>query len=87
MKSLVVKRSVVVKKRKTSVSLEDDFWKSLKKIAESRQQNVSHLINEIDRKRKFGNLSSALRLFVLQSYKAQIGRRGRLSARSRIAAQ
>jgi predicted DNA-binding ribbon-helix-helix protein len=79
MKSLIVKHSVFVKNHKTSISLEDDFWKGLKKIAESRKQNVYHLIDEIDRKRKFANLSSAIRLFVLQSYKDQIGHRGRIA--------
>ena len=86
MKSLLVKHTVVVKNHKTSIRLEDDFWKGLKKIAESRQQNVDRLIDEIDRKRKFANRSSAIRLFVLQFYKDQIGRRGRLSARSKVAA-
>ena len=75
MKSLVVKRSVVVKKRKTSVSLEDDFWKSLKVIAKSHQQNLSHLIQEIDQNRQFANLSSAIRLFVLGFFKERQSRR------------
>jgi len=71
MKSLIVKRPVIVKTRKTSITLEDDFWKCLKEIAESRKQTRYHLIEEIDRKRKFANLSSAIRLFVLQFYKDQ----------------
>ena len=71
MKSLVIKRSVIVKNRKTSVSVEDDFWKSLKKIAQSHQQSLQHLIEEIDRDRTFANLSSAIRLFVLGFYKGQ----------------
>jgi predicted DNA-binding ribbon-helix-helix protein len=77
MKSLLIKHTVVIKKRKTSISLEDDFWKSLKEIAESRKQTTYRLIEEIDRKRKSANRSSAIRLFVLQSYKDKIGHRGR----------
>ena len=87
MKSLVIKRSVIVKNRKTSVSVEDDFWKSLKKIAQSHQQSLQHLIEEIDRDQEFANanLSSAIRLFVLQFYKDEFDRR--ISEESKIAAQ
>jgi predicted DNA-binding ribbon-helix-helix protein len=87
MKSLIVKRSIVIRKRKTSVSLEDFFWKSLKEIAESRNQNLYQLIGEIDGKRKFANLSSGIRLFVLQFYKDQFDRQSRISEESKIAAQ
>jgi predicted DNA-binding ribbon-helix-helix protein len=84
MKSLVVKRSIIVKNRKTSVSVEDDFWKSLKVIAKSHQQNLSHLIHEIDQNRQFANLSSAIRLFVLEFYKGQFDRQDRISEESAI---
>ena len=65
MKSLVVKRSVVIAGHKTSVSLEDAFWKSLKEIANERDMTPSDLIGEINSERQHGNLSSAIRLFVL----------------------
>ena len=68
MKSLVVKRSVVVAGHKTSVSLEDPFWKSLKEIATSREMSLSDLLAAIDSGRHHGNLSSAMRLFVLNFY-------------------
>jgi predicted DNA-binding ribbon-helix-helix protein len=84
MKSLVIKRSVIVKNRKTSVSVEDDFWKSLKKIAQSHQQSLQHLIEEIDRDRTFANLSSAIRLFVLGFYKGQFDQQDRISEQSAI---
>jgi|SRR5262245_15204268 predicted DNA-binding ribbon-helix-helix protein len=65
MKSLVVKRSVVIAGHKTSVSLEDAFWSALKEIAEQRQTTLSELVGSIDAARRHGNLSSAIRLFVL----------------------
>jgi predicted DNA-binding ribbon-helix-helix protein len=86
MKSLVVKRSVIVKNRKTSVSVEDDFWKGLKKIADSHQQGLQHLIEEIDRDRTFANLSSAIRLFVLGFYKGQFDSEDRISEQRAIRA-
>ena len=65
MKSLVIKRSVVIAGHKTSVSLEDAFWRALKDIARGQQAPLSNVIAEIDKARKAGNLSSAIRLFVL----------------------
>ena len=67
--SSVAKRSVVVGNHKTSVSIEDDFWISLKDIASSRRQTLSELLSQIDAGRQRGNLSSAVRLFVLAHYK------------------
>jgi predicted DNA-binding ribbon-helix-helix protein len=73
MKSPVVKRSIVIAGHKTSVSLEDAFWKCLKEIAGERQMTLSDLVASIDTGRQHGNLSSAIRLFVLDHYRAQIG--------------
>jgi predicted DNA-binding ribbon-helix-helix protein len=73
MKSPVVKRSIVIAGHKTSVSLEDAFWKCLKEIAGERQMTLSDLVASIDTGRHHGNLSSAIRLFVLDHYRAQIG--------------
>jgi predicted DNA-binding ribbon-helix-helix protein len=73
MKSPVVKRSIVIAGHKTSVSLEDAFWKSLKEIAGDRDITLSDLVAAIDTDRRHGNLSSAIRLFVLDHYRAQIG--------------
>jgi predicted DNA-binding ribbon-helix-helix protein len=73
MKSPVVKRSIVIAGHKTSVSLEDAFWKSLKDIAGDRAMTLSDLVATIDTERQHGNLSSAIRLFVLDHYRAQIG--------------
>ena len=72
MKSPVVKRSIVVAGHKTSVSLEDAFWKCLKDIAGHRDVTLSDLVASIDSDRRHGNLSSAIRLFVLEFYRNQI---------------
>ena len=69
MKSPVVKRSIVIAGHKTSVSLEDAFWKGLKEIAGSRHLTLSDLVSTIDTDRQHGNLSSAIRLFVLDHYR------------------
>ncbi|MBX6427208.1 MAG: ribbon-helix-helix domain-containing protein [Variibacter sp.] len=69
MKSPVVKRSIVIAGHKTSVSLEDAFWTGLKDIANSRGVTLSELVASIDNARQHGNLSSAIRLFVLNYYR------------------
>ncbi len=69
MKSPVVKRSIVIAGHKTSVSLEDAFWEALKEIAASRRLTLSDLVATIDSARTQGNLSSAIRLFVLDHYR------------------
>ena len=71
MKSLVVKRSILLAGRKTSVSLEDEFWTALKEIAGDRHVTMSELVSGIDKQRQHGNLSSALRLFVLEYYRGK----------------
>jgi len=71
MNSPVIKRSIVIAGHKTSVSLEDAFWKGLKEIAIGRNKTLSDLVAEIDTGRPHGNLSSAIRLFVLDHYRAQ----------------
>jgi len=73
MKSPVAKRSIVIDGHKTSVSLEDAFWSGLKEIASDRNLTLSKLVGAIDSARVNGNLSSALRLFVLDHYRTTIG--------------
>jgi len=75
MKSPVIKRSIVIAGHKTSVSLEDAFWKGLKEIAVGRDKTLSDLVAEIDTGRAHGNLSSAIRLFVLDHYRTRISDR------------
>jgi predicted DNA-binding ribbon-helix-helix protein len=71
MKSAVVKRSVIVGGHKTSISLEDAFWGGLKEIAQAKGASVSQTVTEIDTTREQGNLSSAIRLFVLAHIRDQ----------------
>jgi len=72
MKSLIIKRSVVVAGHKTSVSLEDAFWEGLKEVAGERDTTLSRLVGTIDSGREEGNLSSTLRLFLLDFYRTQL---------------
>ena len=76
MKSPVVKRSIVIAGHKTSVSLEHAFWQGLKEIAGIRQMTLSDLVASIDGERQHGNLSSAIRLFVLDHYQARTNGHG-----------
>jgi predicted DNA-binding ribbon-helix-helix protein len=71
-KSSIFKRSVIIAGHKTSVNVEQEFWKSLKEIAAERNMTVGVLVGEIDAERNHSNLSSAIRLFVLGFYRDQI---------------
>ena len=71
MKSKVVKRSIVIAGHKTSVSLEDAFWETLKELASRRDMTLSDVVAEIDATRSQGNLSSAIRLFVLDYFRTR----------------
>jgi predicted DNA-binding ribbon-helix-helix protein len=71
MKSPVAKRSVVVGGRKTSVSLEEPFWSILKEICAQRGTTLNQLVSAIDTNRQQGNLSSAIRLFVLNHFRSR----------------
>ena len=71
------KRSILLKEHKTSVTLEDPFWVSLKEIAAAQGTRASQLVATIDKDRRKAhnaNLSSAVRLFVLNYYRQQNGR-------------
>jgi predicted DNA-binding ribbon-helix-helix protein len=68
MNSTVKKRSIVIGGHKTSISLEDSFWTSLKQIARARTTTLSELIGSLDAGRENGNLSSTIRVFVLDHY-------------------
>jgi predicted DNA-binding ribbon-helix-helix protein len=67
---MIRKRSIVINGHKTSISLEDAFFVALKEIAKQRRLMLSEIITEVDRSRTEGNLSSALRLFVLDFYQS-----------------
>lgn len=60
------KRSVTIAGHATSITLEEPFWNALKAAAKSQDVSLQTLITQIDEQRGDNNLSSALRLFVLQ---------------------
>lgn len=77
LKSSVIKRSIVIAGHKTSVSLEDAFWQSLKEIGKDQKVTLSELVADIDGRRQHGNLSSSIRLFVLDHYRARLSEASR----------
>ena len=83
MKSPVVKRSIVIAGHKTSVSLEDQFWDALKEIAANRRSTLSEIVASIDSGRNQGNLSSAIRLYVLAHYRNPPSSRDTMEAAER----
>jgi predicted DNA-binding ribbon-helix-helix protein len=72
MKSVVVNRTVTLAGRKTSVRLEHAFWRGLKEIAAWRDMSLPDLIAAIDSEGHDEDLSSAIRLFVLNFYRHQL---------------
>jgi predicted DNA-binding ribbon-helix-helix protein len=72
MKSSIVRRPMTLDGHRTNVSLEEEFWQALREIALHQHVTVPHLIEIINANRKLGNLSSAIRLFVLELYQDQI---------------
>jgi len=71
--STILKRSISVSGHKTSISLEDEFWNCLREIAEQRgEKYVSKLIGDINAEREFGNLSSAIRMYILRHYRDRV---------------
>jgi predicted DNA-binding ribbon-helix-helix protein len=81
MKSSIAKRSIVVSGHKTSISLEDAFWNEMKMIAGERKVTLSDLVSSIDVSRNHGNLSSAIRLFVLGHYTSGADRQAHTTRR------
>jgi len=69
MKSVIIKRSIVLNGHKTSVSLENEFWEGLRQIAEGQKVKVSALVQRIDRERTNRNLSSAIRIYVFNHFR------------------
>lgn len=69
-KSAIVKRSIELHGHKTSVSLEDQFWDGLRDIAERTRTPLPMLLQTIDAQRGYANLSSAIRVYVLEHHRA-----------------
>lgn len=65
---MLIKKSITLKKHRTSLSLETEFWEALNKIAENENSSIQSLISEIDINRK-SSLASSTRVYILQYYK------------------
>lgn len=82
MKRTISKRSIVVDGRKTSVSLENGFWTALKEIATASAKDLPELVQLInDERQNDGSLSSAIRVFVLDHFRAELASRHNQSVR------
>ena len=66
MKSSIQRHSIIIDGHKTTVSLENAFWRDLKEIAHAQEATLSELVAKIDQTRQQANLSSAIRLYVLE---------------------
>ena len=69
-RSAVIKRSILINSRKTSVSLENEFWGGLREIADEEHTTIPILVEKISRSRDTCNLSSAIRIFVYKYFRA-----------------
>jgi predicted DNA-binding ribbon-helix-helix protein len=72
MNSSVKKRSIVIGSHKTSISLEDTFWACVRQIARERATTLPKLIGMLNAARNGGNLSSTIRVFVLEHYRNNV---------------
>jgi predicted DNA-binding ribbon-helix-helix protein len=69
MKSLIVKHSIVIAGRRTTIGIETAFWAALKQIAKERGVTLTALVSTLDAERDSSNLASTLRVFVLDHYR------------------
>jgi predicted DNA-binding ribbon-helix-helix protein len=67
--SAILKRSIEIAGHRTSITLEDEFWRALQEIAAERGMTLRALVAEIDADRAETNLSSAIRLAVLRRFR------------------
>ena len=68
-KSAVIKHSILINGHKTSVSLENEFWRGLHDVARSKNVPAAKLVEQLDRDSDNVNLSSAIRVFVFNQLK------------------
>ena len=67
-----VKRSFTINGHRTSISLESAFWEALKDVAKIKRMPVAQLVQEIDRERGEGGLSSAVRIWLLDHFRSGV---------------
>jgi predicted DNA-binding ribbon-helix-helix protein len=73
--SLVKKRTIVIGEHKTSVSMEEAFWRSLKEIAAHEGVPITRIVSRIHVERQNANVSSAIRIYVLEHYRRLVDER------------
>jgi len=83
----IIKRSIGVNGKRTSVSLENEFWQSLHEIAKEEGRSTTELVEQINRERRNPNLSSAIRVFVLNRFRASGGHAKTLSPEAKHTTQ
>ena len=66
---------IIAKQHQTSITLEDEFYEALVRLAKEREMPVSKLITLIDEKREIANLSSAIRVYILRELLAKLEER------------
>jgi predicted DNA-binding ribbon-helix-helix protein len=79
-----VKRSFTIAGHSTSISLEEPFWEGLKEAAKAQGLAVAALVETIDRKRGNSGLSSAVRIWLLEYYRAKADGGGATSPQSQV---
>lgn len=78
--SAIIKRSLTIAGHRTSISLEEPFWRLLQAEAEAGGLSIPALVEQIDRARRGTNLSSAIRVHLIT---ALMERRGTTLSDSR----
>ena len=64
---MLIKKSITIKKHRTSLSLEKEFWDALKIIAKNENSSIENLVSKIDANRKT-SLASSIRIYILKFY-------------------
>tara|TARA_Y100000994_G_scaffold93605_1_gene77368 strand:- start:364 stop:567 length:204 start_codon:yes stop_codon:yes gene_type:complete len=64
---MLIKKSITIKKHRTSLSLEKEFWDALKNIAKQKKCSIENLVTKIDSERKV-SLASSIRVYLLKFY-------------------
>ena len=65
---MLIKKSITIKKHRTSLLLEKEFWDALEMISKERQCSIESLISKIDFVRE-SSLASSTRVFILQYFR------------------
>lgn len=68
---MIIKRSLTISGHQTSITLEEPFWVALKELAAQNSQSIASFVAMVDQQRESTNLSSAIRVYILQHYKSQ----------------